>query len=47
MVIYNREVLKPALSGCYAHNLSLATPANIRKFQYFLRTAPAPLGKCL
>ena len=45
VVIYNQEVLKPAVSGCYAFNLSLATPANIRKFQYFLSTAPDPLGR--
>ena len=44
MVLYNKEVRKPAIGGCYATNLSLATPANIRKFQNFLDAAPPPYG---
>ena len=42
---YNQKVWKPAISGCYATSLSLATPANIRKFQKFLMTSPEPHGK--
>ena len=42
MVIYNDEILKNVIGGCYATNLSLATPANVNLFQNFLKTAPDP-----
>jgi hypothetical protein len=42
MVIYNDEIARNVIGGCYATNLSLATPANVNLFQYFLKTAPDP-----
>ena len=45
MVLYNSEILKNVIGGCYATNLSLATPANVKLFQSFLKTAPDPKGE--
>ena len=45
MVIYNRKILENVIGGCYATNLSLATPANVNLFQNFLKTAPDPKGE--
>jgi hypothetical protein len=43
LVIYNDGILENMIGGCYATNLSLATPANVNLFQNFLKTAPRPL----
>ena len=43
LVIYNDDI-RNMVGGCYATNLSLATPANVHLFQNLLKTAPDARG---
>ena len=44
--MFNTKVTKLVSNGCYSNSLSLATPQNIAKLQYFLETRPSPVGMC-
>ena len=46
VIMFNIKVTKLVSNGCYSNSLSLATPQNIAKLQYFLETRPSPTGMC-